>query len=146
MTLPFPRNMPRKNPPRIGARMAKRYRWLRYWGKRWEKMPDRMERSRQLNVAKAHEKAKAKTDMLRGYIEAWPRKMTKAEFVARLKADAESGMFGNGLTRKGYDWKSYRARLVRLGFCSFDKLTKTWTNHVARPVDFRREMCDTDAP
>ena len=137
--------MPKDNPKRIGRRMAAKYAALRKWKRCWAERPDQMERARQRNSAKAHEKAHELTQGLKDHVSSWPSSMTKAEFVGRLKADVKARLLGKGRTRKGYDWKSYRARLVRLGFCSFDKATKTWTNNTVPPVDFRREMCDTDA-
>ena len=125
--------MPRANPKPIGRRLAGKYRMLRRWKRCWQEQPERMERARRRNVAKAHEHYRELNDNLRQYLAGWPRIMTSPEFLQRVKDSIP--LLGRGRTRKGYDWKSFRARLVRLNLCTFDKQTRMWTNTSAEPIE-----------
>ena len=125
--------MPRRNPKPIGKALASKYARLRRWGRCWKEDPERMERARRKNVAKAHDYYRGLNDGLKDHVSAWPSSMTSKEFVGLLMASVP--LLGRGRTRKGYDWKSFRSRLVRLGFCTFDSVTRLWTNHCKPSVD-----------
>lgn len=124
--------MPRRNPKPIGRRLAAKYRFLRKWRRAWDTKPDQMERARQRNVLKAHDHYRELNDNLRTHVSSWPATMTSPEFI-KLMMDTVP-LLGKGRTRKGYNWRSFRARLVRLGFCTFDPLTRKWTNTTATPL------------
>lgn len=125
--------MPRANPKPIGRRLAGKYRILRRWKRCWLEQPDRMERARKRNVAKAHDHYRELNDNLRAYVSTWPKAMTSPEFLQHVRDTVP--LLGKGRTRKGYDWRSFRARLVRLGFCTFDPISRLWTNSTTDPIE-----------
>lgn len=125
--------MPRANPKPIGRRLAGKYRVLRRWKRCWQENPDRMERARRRNVAKAHDHYRELNDNLRLHLSAWPKTMTSPEFLQLVRDTVP--LLGKGRTRKGYDWRSFRARLVRLGFATFDPVSRLWTNTTADPIE-----------
>ena len=125
--------MPRLNPKPIGRRLAGKYRMLRRWKRCWQEQPERMERARRRNVQKAHDHYRELNDNLRQYVSTWPAKMTSTEFIKLVRDTVP--LLGRGRTRKGYDWKSFRARLVRLRFCTFDPITRLWTNSTTDPIE-----------
>ena len=118
--------MPRRHPKRIGRRLAAKYKKLRKWKLCWQKDKPGMEAARQLNVVKAWEYYDGLNDALRTELNNWPDLMTSEQFVERLKSYVP--LLGKGRRSAGYDWKSFRQRLVRLHFMLFDPLTRTWIN------------------
>ena len=92
-----------------------------------------MERARQKNVQKAHDYYRGLNDNLKAEIATWPARMSSTEFVDAVRATVP--LLGKGRTRKGYDWKSFRSRLVRLGFMVFDRQTLTWSNRCKPLID-----------
>lgn len=100
-----------------------------------------MERARQRNVSKAHDYYRGLIDGLRYHVGRWPRSMTSKEFVKLVRDTVP--LLGKGRTRKGYVWKSFRSRLVRLGLCTFDVQTRLWTNR-CEPTIENSEDCSTN--
>ena len=82
-------------------------------------------------MAKAHDYYRGLNENLRRHVSAWPKTLTSPEFVKLVRDTVP--MLGKGRTRKGYDWRSFRARLVRLGFFVFDRKAGTWANQTAGP-------------
>lgn len=129
--------MPRRNPKPIGRRLAAKFKALRRWKHSWTINPEGMEQARARNVAKAHDYYRGLIDGLRDHVGQWPSSMTSKEFVSLVRGTVP--LLGRGRTRKGYDWKSFRSRLVRLGLCTFDVQTRLWTNRCKPTIENSRE-------
>lgn len=129
--------MPRRNPKPIGRRLAAKFKALRRWKHSWTINPEGMEQARARNVAKAHDYYRGLIDGLRDHVGQWPSSMTSKEFVNLVRETVP--LLGRGRTRKGYDWKSFRSRLVRLGLCTFDVQTRLWTNRCKPTIENSRE-------
>lgn len=125
--------MPRRKPKPIGKAAAAKYARLRRWGRCWKEDRPRMERARAKNVAKAHDYYRGLIDGLRDHVSQWPSSMTSKEFVGMVRASVP--LLGKGRTRKGYNWQSFRSRLVRLGLCTFDVQSRLWANRCKPTIE-----------
>lgn len=125
--------MPRRHPKRIGRRLAAKFKALRKWKHSWDISPVKMEAARERNVVEAHKYYRELNDSLKEYVSHWPSSIPSKEFVELLKSTVP--MLGKGRTRKGYDWRSFRSRLIRLRLCTFDRDKLMWTNHAKPSVD-----------
>ena len=125
--------MPRRNPKRIGWRLAGKFKALRKWKHSWDLNPDGMERARAKNVAKAHDYYRGLIDGLRNHVSQWPSLMTSKEFLGLVRDTVP--LLGKGRTRNGYNWRSFRSRLVRLNLCTFDVQSRLWTNRCKPTIE-----------
>lgn len=112
-------------------RPSRRIRLLKHWKRLWREIPEEMEKTRLKATEAALNTYRERNQKLAAYVQEWPEILTNPQLKERCSIRA---------TEFGFQPRSLKIKLKRLGLIAFNPDLKVWVNNT------RLSDCQTKAP
>jgi hypothetical protein len=100
-------------------RPSRRIRLLKLWKRLWRETPDQMEKARLKATEAALSTYRTRNTKLAAYVQEWPEILTNPQLKERCLIRA---------VEFGFQPRSLKIKLKRLGLIAFDPARKLWVN------------------